>query len=44
MDISSYESLNDSTDNYNRYAWSLLRDPVFSKRLTDVVQSADPDQ
>jgi len=44
MDIPSYKSLNDSTENYNRYAWSLLRDPVFSKRLTDVVQSAEPDQ
>jgi len=44
MDVPSYESLNDSTQNYNRYAWSLLRDPAFSKRLDDVVRSAEPEQ
>jgi hypothetical protein len=44
MDAPIYRSLNDSKKNYNRYAWSLLRDPAFSKRLADVVQSAEPDQ
>ncbi|MDA1095644.1 MAG: methyltransferase domain-containing protein [Chloroflexi bacterium] len=44
VDASSYQSLNDSKKNYNRYAWSLLRDPTFSKRLDDVVRSAEPEQ
>lgn len=32
IDISNYDSLNDSRLNYNRYAWSLLKDKDFSKK------------
>ena len=42
MDVASYQSLNNSPDNYNRYAFSLLRDPNFSERLTEVLASAAP--
>jgi hypothetical protein len=38
----SYESLNDSKDNYNRYAFSLLKDTQFSNRLAEVLASAEP--
>ena len=38
-DIEKYESLNNSDQNYNRYAWSLLKDEMFSKRLEDVLKS-----
>lgn len=34
---SSYLSLNNSTENYNRYAFSLLKDPKFSSRLAKVL-------
>ena len=40
IDARRYQSLNDSTDNYNRYAWSLLKDPVFASRLDAVRGSA----
>lgn len=42
IDASKYESLNNSTQNYNRYAYSLLKDPSFSKRLDTVLASAGP--
>lgn len=32
VDRDTYESLNDSPKNYNRYAWSLLKDENFAKR------------
>lgn len=32
IDPDSYDSLNDSPLNYNRYAWSLLKDPYFAPR------------
>lgn len=33
----TYQSLNEFGDNYNRYAWSLLKDPAFSKRLDKAI-------
>jgi hypothetical protein len=44
IDANNYKSLNNSKKNYNRYAWSLLRDPSFSKRLGEVVRSAEPEK
>ena len=32
IDKSTYDSLNNSPQNYNKYAWSLLKDPGFSSR------------
>lgn len=40
IDASKYQSLNDSPLNYNRYSYSLLKDPNFSKRLDTVLASA----
>lgn len=40
IDASKYESLNNSTKNYNRYAWSLLKDPAFASRLESVLATA----
>ncbi len=37
IDPKNYQSLNDSPENYNRYAFSLLKDPQFSERLTQVL-------
>ena len=37
MNASKYESLNQSPLNYNRYAFSLLKDPAFAKRLDTVL-------
>jgi hypothetical protein len=41
IDASKYESLNNSTQNYNRYAYSLLKDPGFAKRLEKVLAIAE---
>ena len=38
-DVEKYESLNNSDQNYNRYAWSLLKDEIFSRRLKNVLES-----
>ncbi len=35
----SYESLNDSPLNYNNYAWSLLKDSQFSKKLNTMIDA-----
>ena len=32
VDLENYESLNDSKQNYNKYAWSLLKDEEFVKK------------
>ena len=43
IDINKHESLNESTLNYNRYAWSLLKDEEFSKKnslLLDVIKDS----
>jgi hypothetical protein len=37
-DAEKYQSLNNSDQNYNRYAFSLLKDKIFSKRLKDVLK------
>jgi len=37
IDASTYESLNKSPKNYNRYAYSLLKDPAFSRRLESML-------
>ena len=34
-----YDSLNDSDLNYNRYAWSLLKDEVFNKKNKKMLDS-----
>ena len=41
MDVSAqnYDSLNNSDQNYNRYAWSLLKDSMFCERLRDVLKT-----
>jgi hypothetical protein len=40
IDASKYESLNSSPLNYNRYSYSLLKDPKFAQRLAAVLASA----
>ncbi len=42
IDVLSYKSLNNSTENYNRYAFSLLKDAQFSNRLAEVLATAEP--
>jgi len=37
IDGNQYESLNGSNKNYNRYAWSLLKDETFARKLRDVL-------
>jgi hypothetical protein len=38
IDKSSYVSLNESKSNYNRYAWSLMKDDDFVKRHDDIIK------
>ena len=40
IDEKSYKSLNDSQENYNKYAWSLLKDKDFSKKNTAILKAA----
>jgi SAM-dependent methyltransferase len=42
VDASKYDSLNNATNNYNRYAFSLLKDPVFSQRLETILATPKP--
>ena len=37
VDVSKYDSLNNSGQNYNRYAYSLLKDAGFAKRLKSIL-------
>jgi SAM-dependent methyltransferase len=41
VDASKYDSLNNSGQNYNRYAFSLLKDATFAKRLATVLATAN---
>jgi hypothetical protein len=41
VDAAKYDSLNNSVQNYNRYAFSLLRDAAFAERLKTVLATAE---
>jgi len=42
IDIKAYKSLNDSPLNYNKYAWSLMKDEAFVKKHKKMIESVNP--
>jgi SAM-dependent methyltransferase len=40
IDLKKYESLNDSKQNYNKYAWSLMKDEVFTQKNDAMLKAA----
>jgi len=42
IDVKSYNSLNDSPLNYNKYAWSLMKDEAFLKKHKKMIESVNP--
>jgi hypothetical protein len=42
IDGKTYQSLNDSPLNYNRYAWSLMKDEKFLKKHNKMMSSVNP--
>ena len=44
VDKRNYLGLNESPLNYNRYAWSLLKDPLFKSKYSAILDLTNPEE